>query len=58
VSRHDRASRRISPVLLVAGPLGLAALTRRPRPTWRELGFARGVTVRDPDGHALEMVEP
>jgi len=23
-----------------------------------ELGFARGVTVRDPDGHALEMVEP
>ena len=24
----------------------------------RELGFARGVTGRDPDGHALEMVEP
>ncbi len=23
-----------------------------------ELGFTRGVTVRDPDGHALEMVEP
>ena len=23
-----------------------------------ELGFARGVTVRDPDGHALEIVEP
>ena len=23
-----------------------------------ELGFARGVTVRDPDGHALEVVEP
>ncbi len=23
-----------------------------------ELGFVRGVTVRDPDGHALEIVEP
>ena len=23
-----------------------------------ELGFARGVTVRDPDGHSLEVVEP
>ena len=23
-----------------------------------ELGFARGVTVRDPDGHSLEIVEP
>ena len=23
-----------------------------------ELGFARGVTVRDPDGHTLEVVEP
>ena len=32
-------------VLLVAGPLGLAALTRRPRPTWRELGFARGIAA-------------
>jgi catechol 2,3-dioxygenase-like lactoylglutathione lyase family enzyme len=24
----------------------------------RELGFARGVTVHDPDGHSLEVVEP
>jgi catechol 2,3-dioxygenase-like lactoylglutathione lyase family enzyme len=24
----------------------------------RELGFARGLTVRDPDGHTLEVVEP
>ena len=24
----------------------------------RELGFARGITVRDPDGHSLEVVEP
>jgi catechol 2,3-dioxygenase-like lactoylglutathione lyase family enzyme len=24
----------------------------------RELGFARGVIVRDPDGHTLEVVEP
>ncbi len=23
-----------------------------------ELGFARGITVRDPDGHSLEVVEP
>ena len=23
-----------------------------------ELGFARGITVRDPDGHTLEVVEP
>ncbi len=24
----------------------------------KELGFARGLVVRDPDGHALEIVEP
>src|SRR5262249_7630185 len=24
----------------------------------RELGFARGLTVRDPDGHSLEVVAP
>ena len=23
-----------------------------------QLGFARGVMIRDPDGHALEIVEP
>lgn len=27
-------------------------------PPGDELGFDRGVTVRDPDGHALEIVEP
>jgi catechol 2,3-dioxygenase-like lactoylglutathione lyase family enzyme len=32
---------------------------RRPVPIpGHELGFARGVTVRDPDGHSLEVVEP
>jgi len=32
-----------------------------PRPVaipGHELGFARGVTLRDPDGHSLEVVEP
>jgi len=23
-----------------------------------ELGFSRGTTVRDPDGHTMEVVEP
>ena len=32
-------------VLLVAGPLGFAMLAYRPRPTWRELGFTRGIAV-------------
>jgi len=32
-------------VLLVAGPVGLAALARRPRPAWRELGLARGIAA-------------
>jgi len=27
-------------------------------PAERALGFARGVLLRDPDGHALQVVQP
>ena len=32
-------------VLLVFGPVGLAALASRPRPTWREIGIGRGLAA-------------
>ena len=46
--------------LVVDDPAGLEAL-RLGRPIAspkRELGFTRGLTVRDPDGHSLEIVAP
>jgi catechol 2,3-dioxygenase-like lactoylglutathione lyase family enzyme len=37
----------------------LAMFGQRPVATpGHELGFARGVAVRDPDGHTVEIVEP
>ena len=27
-------------------------------PAERELGFTKGVLIRDPDGHALKVVQP
>ena len=57
-----RASDRVwwSTRLIASGAGSLETLTDGPvaDPPDDELGFDRGVTVRDPDGHALEIVEP
>jgi catechol 2,3-dioxygenase-like lactoylglutathione lyase family enzyme len=39
------------------GPCGLLSSSVA-RPPERELGFTKGILIRDPDGHALKVVQP